>query len=270
MEASLASADRDATHVLSDRAKLTRVAQTAEFVGTDAHPARMWQGGSQVTAANLFLDDVRQSLTAKPAAAGGMVEAVFASGVRGPGAKPVSAAQRGKPGSSSGSGEAVHVSSPALSYSGLRHEAVCMGGVRVRQGAMQVHAQQAVMFLASTPSRAKTQGAKPAAGALAGPQELGGTLERMVFSGHVRLDEPGRAGDGEQLVYTAKDGNYLLTGAAGKPPRVADAEQGMVTGPALLLRSGEKSVIVDGATASNGHEAGGRSHTDVNVRPQER
>ena len=95
----------------------------------------------------------------------------------------------------------------------------------------------------------------------------------MVLSGSVRMDAPGGAGEGEQLVYTAGDRSYVLTGTPGKPPRVANAEQGLVTGPALLFRSEEKSVIVDSVGTSNGHDAhptGARVHTDVVVKQQDR
>ncbi len=277
VEAAVASAGHDATHVLADRAKLMRAAQTAEFFGTDGHPARMWQAGSQITAANLYLDDARQTLLARPAAQGGTVEAVFsaAQGKNGSsnGLSGISkdAPTGGRKQVGGGAGEAVHVTTPSLNYSGERHEAVCSGGVKMRQGGTQARSQQAVVFLAAAPASPAAKPQRPTE--LGSPAEFGGTLERMVLSGAVRLDAPGGAGEGEQLVYTAKDGNYLLTGTPGKPPRVANAEQGLVTGPALLFRSGEKSVIVDSAGTSNGsggHPTGGRVHTDVVVKQQER
>lgn len=278
VEVTLAAAGREATHVLADRAKLSRSAGTAEFFGTDAHPARLWQAGSQVLAANLFLENGPKSLLARPGAAGGKVEAVFASQGRAGGVRKAEAAAGKTQPTREGAGEAVHVTSAALTYSGQRHEAVCSGGVRLRQGETEARAQQAVVFLSGSQPGGKGEAVQGTAAGAAGLDglggEMGGTLERLVLSGNVRLDRPGGAGDGEQLVYTAKEGTYLLTGTAGKPPRVADAEQGMVTGPALLFRSGEKSVIVTGASASNGHGGGrgndGRVHTEVAVRPQEK
>ncbi len=273
--ASAGVAERDATHVLADRARLMRATQTAEFFGTNAHPARLWQAGSEVLAANLFLDDVHQSLSARPSANGGTVEAVFSGQRRKTDVKSSSPDRWGEKENAAGAGEAVHVSSAALNYSGERHEAVCSGGVQMRQGDMQARSQTAVVFLSGT-AKPQAGAAKPVSassnslGGMSGAGELGGTLERMVLSGGVRLAAALGAGDGEQLVYTAKDDSYVLTGSAGKMPRMASTGQGMVTGPALLLRRGEKSIIVNGTDASNDHGVGGRVHTDVVVRPQKK
>jgi lipopolysaccharide export system protein LptA len=69
-------------------------------------------------------------------------------------------------------------------------------------------------------------------------------LERLVAAGHVLLQQTGRRGTGEKLVYTAADGNYLLTGDAHAPPRISDAQHGDVTGAALLLHGSDNSVEV--------------------------
>ncbi len=73
------SAGSPATHVLAARAKLVHALQTAEFSGSDAAPAQMWQGSSQVLAARLLLDSKRHTLTARPESAGGLVHGVFAT-----------------------------------------------------------------------------------------------------------------------------------------------------------------------------------------------
>lgn len=76
------------THALAQEATLHKIAQTMELKGTDAAPARMWQGASQVEAANLFLDRGKDSMQAWPAAETGVVRSVFAnqgSGNRDPG-----------------------------------------------------------------------------------------------------------------------------------------------------------------------------------------
>jgi lipopolysaccharide export system protein LptA len=61
------------THAMAQEAVLHRTAETMELKGTDAAPARMWQGASQVEAANLLLDRGKDSMQAWPAAAGGVV-----------------------------------------------------------------------------------------------------------------------------------------------------------------------------------------------------
>ncbi len=65
------------THVLAADAVLHRAAQTAEFHGTDAAPARMWQAASQIQAANLLLDRQRNSMQAWPRTPQGKVRAVL-------------------------------------------------------------------------------------------------------------------------------------------------------------------------------------------------
>lgn len=256
VQASIGATDREATHVVADHGMLTRAAQSADFFGTDAHPARLWQGSNQITAAAIHLDQAREALSARPEASGGTVEALFASSFGTASSARVASAS---------AAEAIHINSPLLDYSGARREAVCRGGVRVREGDTQVRAQQAVVFLAPAP------GGKASGKDLGNAPALGGSLERMVFSGGVRLQAPGRAGEGEQLVFSAKDGTYVLTGTPGKLPRIADTEQGVVTGATLLVKRAEKSVIVDGSGASNGHgSVAGRVHTDVPVRPPER
>ena len=49
------------THVFSASAHFTHASKQAEFHGTDAQPAKMWQDASQVQAATLLLDNVRRT-----------------------------------------------------------------------------------------------------------------------------------------------------------------------------------------------------------------
>jgi lipopolysaccharide export system protein LptA len=51
---------------------------------------------------------------------------------------------------------------------------------------------------------------------------------------------------GSQLVYTSETGEYVLTGTAQAPPRMVDPGKGMVTGDALIFRSGDDSVSIEG------------------------
>ena len=54
---------------------------------------------------------------------------------------------------------------------------------------------------------------------------MGGSVERMVATGHIEMEQPGRRATGEQLVYTASDGMYVLTGTAAVLPKVVDDQQ---------------------------------------------
>jgi lipopolysaccharide export system protein LptA len=75
---------------------------------------------------------------------------------------------------------------------------------------------------------------------------MGGNLDRIVADGDVVLTQPlfHRQGTGEELVYTADDGKFLLTGSTGRRPRIEDAQQGTVTGGTLQFSSHEQRVDV--------------------------
>jgi lipopolysaccharide export system protein LptA len=72
-----------------------------------------------------------------------------------------------------------------------------------------------------------------------------GRLERMVASGSVVIQEPGRRAVGEKLVYTASDDKFVLTGG---PPSIFDAERGKITGDSLtFFRADDRVLVVGGA-----------------------
>ncbi len=50
------------------------------------------------------------------------------------------------------------------------------------------------------------------------------------MSGAVKVEQPGRTATGEQLLYTAATGEFVLTGTPGHPPHVVDDKQGSITG----------------------------------------
>jgi lipopolysaccharide export system protein LptA len=85
-----------------------------------------------------------------------------------------------------------------------------------------------------------------------------GQVDHMIASGHVVLTSEGRRGSGEQLTYTGRTGEYVLTGTAATPPRLTDPVRGNVTGEALIFHSRDDSVSIEG---------GGReTRTETTVR----
>jgi lipopolysaccharide export system protein LptA len=74
-----------------------------------------------------------------------------------------------------------------------------------------------------------------------------GKLERVVAKDKVVIVQPKRQGNGEQLVYTAADDKFVLTGG---PPSIFDAEQGKITGVSLTLFRHDDRVLVEGNAAS--------------------
>jgi lipopolysaccharide export system protein LptA len=74
-----------------------------------------------------------------------------------------------------------------------------------------------------------------------------GKLDRVVANNQVMINQPKRQGTGDQLVYTAADDKFVLTGG---PPSIFDAEQGKITGVSLTLFRHDDRVLVEGNAAS--------------------
>ena len=250
--------EQQMTHVSAERATMAHASQVAVFFGTDAHPARLWQGASQVQAASLTFDQKKRTLAARPAVAGGLVHAVFADtsqpravGAEKPPAKGLSTGQSDD--------KIARVVSAAMDYSDLDRMATFTGGVKIDGTSGQARSQRGVVFL----NPAQTNATKQSGGQ---PTPFGGSVQKIVLSGDVQMAQPGRTGTGEQLVYTAADSSYVLTGTAAKPPHVVDAQQGNVTGATLLFHSGDNTIIVSGATSGTKQEKPGRVRTETQVK----
>jgi lipopolysaccharide export system protein LptA len=284
------------THVLSASASFDRARKLSEFRGSDAEPAKMWQDASQVQAAVLVLDGVGHTFSARPAVAGGLVHAVFAGSPAAgkPSATKPSPGVAGRQingggstaggsnaGQAHGDGRAgprsepagamdyVRVTSPKMDYSDLRREATFADGVRIDGTMGEVRGQRAVVFL--TPAAKVTPDARAGGSAKLSPpvaapaSPLAGSLDRVVISGDVRMEQPGRHGTGEQLLYTAATGTYVLTGSPGHSPHIADAQQGSVTGTTLLFSGAGSTIVVAGAPGAP-KSGQGRVRTETEVR----
>jgi lipopolysaccharide export system protein LptA len=156
-------------------------------------------------------------------------------------------------------------------YSDEARKAEFTGGVEVesRDGSMrgqeaEVYLQPAGTGKASPATGGKVDGVKTGpASAAGGSGFMAGSVERMMVSGHVDMEQPGRRATGEQLVYTASDGLFVLTGTPTVLPKVTDDQRGTVTGTSLRFHSGDDNVVV-----SNGGEngAGQRVRTETRVK----
>jgi lipopolysaccharide export system protein LptA len=196
-------------------------------------------------------------MQAWPAAPTGVVRSVFASAANpagGGGSATGVKAQKGV-GAALSSEKAVRVTSARLDYSGVSHEAVFTGGVVAEGEDGQVRAQRGVAFL--TPKQAATG---PRQGAKGQPDPVASSLEKIVMSGAVKVDQPGRTATGDQLLYTAATGEFVLTGTPGHPPHVVDEKQGSITGATLLFRSPDSTIVVAGEPASR------RVHTETTMK----
>lgn len=245
----------DVTHILSASAVLHHDSQQAEFRGTDAQPAKLWQQGSQVQAATLLFNGAARTLRARPANPGAMVHAVLVgtpsshAGPHGPRAATV-----------------LRVASPAMDYDDHARQAVFAGGVTMQGSLGDAHSQRVTVYLQPTAPGAHADREPSAAQRSAAfDPNLGGSLERVVLSGDVMLQQPGRRATGDTLLYTAASGQYLLTGTAAHPPLVVDAQQGSVTGTSLLFGDTGSTIVVSGDAGKG--KPGVRVRTETVIQP---
>jgi lipopolysaccharide export system protein LptA len=251
-------------HVLAGRAlghKATGITQF--FGGAGAGPggnARMWQGGSQVEAPVLDLDRTKKTLLAHGAgtgtggagSAGPVVKTVLVD-ANPPKAKPAATGKASATQKQQGNAP-VRVLSREMLYTDATRQVFFKGQVQAEDRDGVLRAQEATAYLSPKDAAAK----EPAA-----PVSLGGRVERIVATGAVEVEQPGRKATGERLVYTESDRTYVLTGTAAAPPRMVDDTQGKVTGAQLRFRGGDDSVeVLSGA----GQE---RVHTETRMKQKE-
>jgi lipopolysaccharide export system protein LptA len=168
-------------------------------------------------------------------------------------------------------GDVIQVASRELVYSDEARKAEFTGGVEVESRDGRMRGREAVVYLqpagtgrASPANGGKLDGVKTGtASAAGGSGFMAGSVERMVVSGPIDMEQPGRRATGEQLVYTASDGLFVLTGTPAVLPKVTDDLRGTVTGTSLQFHSGDDNVVV-----SNGGEngAGQRVRTETRVK----
>jgi lipopolysaccharide export system protein LptA len=275
-------------HVLAARAEMKHDSQVAIFYGVAGRPARLWQVASQVEAPVLQFEQKERRLLAHGEGQGApmVVHTVLVgtgASAKGDAGKSGSAAGKtSATGAGSGKTDVVRVASRELVYSDETRKAEFSGGVLVESADGTMRGQQAVVYLQGTPvggkaalngagktvpGGASSSGVGSGAGAKAGGAQpsgfMGGKVDRVVATGHIEMEQPGRRATGEQLVYTASDEMFVLTGTPTVLPKVVDQQQGTVTGTSLRFHEGDENVVV-----SNGGEsaAGQRVHTETRVK----
>ncbi len=168
---------------------------------------------------------------------------------------------------------AVTVTSAHLTYADSDRKAHFEGGVSVRGSDLTITASQMDVYLAAAQSegvgprassRVQSQNSANAATGETGvapktnageapaphaqPQFLGPAhLDKIIASGAVVITEPTRRATGEQLIYTASDDKFVLTGG---PPSIFDAEHGKITAVSLTLFRRDGRVVVEGDSKS--------------------
>lgn len=147
----------------------------------------------------------------------------------------------------SGKVSPVTVTSNHLTYRDSERTARFEGEVVVRGSDLTITARRmdVVLASASSPSRIEGRAETPVSPT---PTNTGqARLEKIIASGSVLITEPNRRATGEQLVYTAADDKFVLTGG---PPSIFDAELGKITGVSLTLFRRDGRVNVEGDSRS--------------------
>jgi lipopolysaccharide export system protein LptA len=240
------------THVIARQARVLHVSQTVIFSGQ----ARLWQGGDSVEAPVIELSKKMQTLTAYgDESCNQCVHTTF------PGqssetalsekSKPVKAGEfadgTGRRGPST-----FRVVSQRLLYSDAERTATFSDHVEAISSSGDVFADRAEVFL--TPSNVHGQARSGIATEETANKSSShsknappSSVERIVATGHVVVEQTGRRGTGTRLVYTASDEQFVLTGDAAHPPQVVDSIQGEVTGEVLTFSSETQAIIVSGS-----------------------
>jgi lipopolysaccharide export system protein LptA len=239
------SPSSDPVHVLADHADLKKSNGTAIFYGA-AHPARLWEGASQIEAPVLQFDRARQRLIARGtrSATGATVQTVLvSSGDRNRHREPA----------------VIRITSQEMDYSNEKHTADFTGGVKVDSTDGTMHGKQAIAYFSS--SLQATQNSKPTQN----PSFLQSGVDRVVVNGDIVIRQRGREATGNKLFYTANDGTFVLTGTEQNPPKVMDTLRGTISGRELRFREQDASVVISNGDAN---ETGPRVRTETRVKKE--
>ena len=203
-------ASGDPIHVTGTNMTARRSSGTARYLN-----ARLWQGQNVIEAPTLdFRSEPRE---------------VVANGDRGHGVTTLFVEQ-----DKNGKAAPVNVTAARLTYTDTQRQAHFEGGVTMKGSDTTVTAEKLDVFL-----RSRSTGAGQAP---SGPSQL----DRAVASGGVSIHAPNRRATGKDLVYTAADGKFVLTGG---PPSIFDAERGNITGDSLTFFQRDDRVLVEGRNA---------------------
>jgi lipopolysaccharide export system protein LptA len=235
-------------HVVADHAHLDHKTDLTTFYGRADAQARLWQGSDSVAAPVLELSRVHATLAAHGAAGErAAVNAVFTSvpgGAGVPRSTSVPGSQTARSGLPAGQSSVIRLQSRVLLYAESEHKAVFSGNVvaQTSTGLLRCNFMD-IYFTAAAAAQppGKTQPGAPAS--------QSSEVSKIVARGGVELEQPGRKGTGEELVYTVADSNFVLTGTSSALPRLTDQVRGAVTGTALIFNDRDDSVIVSGGTS---------------------
>ena len=199
-------------HVTARSMTAHRNSKSALYTGS----ARLWQDANVVEAPSIQFDRDRRFIEARSSASQ-MVSTVLVQT------------------DSKGNVTPVNITSDHLTYTDLERKAHFEGNVSAKGTDSTLTASRMDVFLLP---KDQNPGKTP---------PTAGKVERIVAQDNVVVIQPGRKAAGDQLVYTAADDKFVLTGG---PPSIFDAEQGKITGVSLTLFRHDDRVLVEGNASS--------------------
>jgi lipopolysaccharide export system protein LptA len=219
-------------HVTARAMTIHRTPAIATYIGQ----ARLWQDANVIEAPVIEFNRDHRSMVAHGVTAKGPADQ---PGESNPAKQPVSIVliQTDKDGHVS----PVTLMSNRLTYVDKERRARLEGEVTAKAGDFTLTAERMDVFLHPRNQHARNEQPGPPAG------DSAAQLDRIVAQGQVVVAQPTRRATGDQLVYTAAEDKFVLTGG---PPCIFDAERGKITGVSLTLFRRDDRVLVEGTVTS--------------------
>jgi lipopolysaccharide export system protein LptA len=201
--------------------------------------ARLWQDANIIEAPTIQFDRDRRFVTAQGTPAQPVQTILVQSQKANAGNIPqdekiVETAPRNA--SSPPRSSPVSITAAKLTYADSERRVHYEGGVVARSADFTASAKTVDAYLLP---RSQTSNNQSFAGL--------GQLDRMVAQDSVVIQQPRRRAEGQQLVYTVANDQFVLTGG---PPSIFDAEQGKITGVSLTFFRGDDRVLVEGEAST--------------------
>ncbi|HEY6308083.1 MAG TPA: LPS export ABC transporter periplasmic protein LptC [Candidatus Angelobacter sp.] len=206
-------APADPIHVTGATMTANRGSGLARYSG-----ARLWRGGDIVEAPVIVFDNTHRSLQAQKDQSS-RVSAVFSQTDQ------------------SGKTMPVNISADKLFYAESDRKAVFSGNALVRIEGSTITADSVQAFLLERGGE--------------NPGQTGSQLDHIVAQGDIHIQQPQRTATGSQLVYTAKDEKFVLTGSPTRLPSIFDAERGQILGDSLTFFRRDGRVLVGNGESSH-------------------
>jgi lipopolysaccharide export system protein LptA len=206
---------------------------TARFMTARSSPAvalytgdaRLWQDANVIEAPSIEFDRNRRSVVAQGSPSQSVATVLVQT-------------------EKSGKVMPVKITSSRLSYTDSERKAQFEDGVQARGADLTIVARQMDVFLQRQEQAIPNQSV---VGFGSGTGAGTGKIDHIVAREQVVITQPGRKATGDELVYTASEEKFVLTGG---PPSIFDAEHGKITGVSLTLFRHDDRVVVEGDNLS--------------------